>query len=174
MNEQELTAKYIKYNEKSVKNGNTILDIENLKNILGYITKEIGQIKKVVLMKLLWYIDVLSYKDTEKTITGLVYQHMPYGALPIGHKEIIELSSVKSSLFINDREYEEYKIEFNKEYKIKRIAKENKDIIDKVINKFKNYKSSEISEYMHKEKAYIETKDNEIIPFTFASEINQF
>ena len=125
-------------------------------------------------MKLLWYIDVLSYKDTEKTITGLVYQHMPYGALPIGHKEIIELSSVKSSLFINDREYEEYKIEFNKEYKIKRIAKENKDIIDKVINKFKNYKSSEISEYMHKEKAYIETKDNEIIPFTFASEINQF
>ena len=174
LNEQELTAKYIKYNEKSVKNGNTILDIENLKNILGYITKEIGQIKKVVLMKLLWYIDVLSYKDTEKTITGLVYQHMPYGALPIGHKEIIELSSVKSSLFINDREYEEYKIEFNKEYKIKRIAKENKDIIDKVINKFKNYKSSEISEYMHKEKAYIETKDNEIIPFTFASEINQF
>lgn len=174
LNEQELTAKYIKYNEKSINNGNTILDIENLKNILGYITKEMGQIKKVVLMKLLWYIDVLSYKNTGKTITGLVYQHMPYGASPIGHKEIIELSSVKSNLFINDREYEEYKIEFNKEYKIKRITKEEKEIIDKVINKFKNYKSSEISEYMHKEKAYIETKDNEIIPFTFASEINQF
>lgn len=174
LKEQELTAKYIEYTEKTVKNGNTILDIEKIKNILGYITKEMGQIKKVVLMKLLWYIDVLSYKNTEKAITGLVYQHMPYGALPIGHKEIIELSSVKSHLFINDREYEEYKIEFNKEYKIKSITKEEKEIIDKVINKFKNYKSSEISEYMHKEKAYTETKDNEIIPFSFAKEINRF
>ena len=133
-----------------------------------------GQMKKVVLMKLLWYIDILSYKNYEHTITGLVYRHMPYGALPIGHKEIIELSSVKSNLFINEREYEEYKIEFNENYKIKTIAKEEKNIIDKVMNKFKNYKSSEISEYMHREKAYIETKNNEIIPFTYAKEINPF
>ena len=42
------------------------------------------------------------------------------------------------------------------------------------MNKFKNYKSSEISEYMHREKAYIETKNNEIIPFTYAKEINPF
>lgn len=172
LNEQELMAKYIQYNEKSIINGNETLDIEKLKNILAYITKEMGPIKKVVLMKLLWYIDSLSYKDMEHSITGLVYQHMPYGALPIGHKEIIELSSIKSNLFINDREYEEYKIELNKEYKIKKLKKEEKTIIDKVISKFKNYKSHEISEYMHKEKAYIETKDSEIIPFTFAKEIN--
>lgn len=174
LNEQELIAKYIEYNQATIMNGNTILNIEKLKNILGYITKNMGQMKKVVLMKLLWYIDILSYKNYEHTITGLVYRHMPYGALPIGHKEIIELSSVKSNLFINDREYEEYKIEFNENYKIKTIAKEEKNIIDKVMNKFKNYKSSEISEYMHKEKAYIETKNNEIIPFTYAKEINPF
>ena len=53
-----------------------------------------------------------------------------------------------------------------------KLKKEEKTIIDKVISKFKNYKSHEISEYMHKEKAYIETKDSEIIPFTFAKEIN--
>ena len=174
LNEQELIAKYIEYNQATIMNGNTILNIEKLKNILGYITKNMGQMKKVVLMKLLWYIDILSYKNYEHTITGLVYRHMPYGALPIGHKEIIELSSVKSNLFINEREYEEYKIEFNENYKIKTIAKEEKNIIDKVMNKFKNYKSSEISEYMHREKAYIETKNNEIIPFTYAKEINPF
>ena len=174
LNEQELIAKYIKYNEKSIENGNMILDIRTLTNILGYITKEMGQMKKVVLMKLLWYIDSISFKIRGYAITGLVYQHMPYGALPIGHREIIELSSIKSKLFINDREFEEYKIEFNNEYKIKRIEKDEKEIIDKVINKFRNYRSSEISNYMHKEKAYKETKDNDIIPFSFANELNQF
>ena len=155
-------------------NGNTILDIGRLTNVLGYITKEMGPTKKVVLMKLLWYIDSLSYKSNGYAITGLVYEHMPYGALPIGHREIIELSSIKSNLFINESEYEEYRIQFNEEYKIKKLKKEEKEIIDKVIHKFKNYKSYEISDYMHKEKAYIETKDNEIIPFTFAKEIHEF
>ena len=174
LNEQELIAKYVKYDEKSIINGNTVLDIGTLTNVLGYITKEMGPTKKVVLMKLLWYIDSLSYKNNGHTITGLVYEHMPYGALPIGHREIIELSSIKSKLFINESEYEEYRIQFNEEYKIKKLKKEEKEIIDRVINKFKNYKSYEISDYMHKEKAYIETKDNEIIPFTFAKEINEF
>lgn len=174
LNEQELIAKYILYNEKSIVNGNTVLDIRTLTNVLGYITKEMGPTKKVVLMKLLWYIDSLSYKDNGYTITGLVYEHMPYGALPIGHREIIELSSIKSKLFINESEYEEYRIQFNEEYKIKKLKKGEKEIIDKVINKFKNYKSYEISDYMHKEKAYVKTKDNEIIPFTFAKEINEF
>ena len=174
LNEQELIAKYTDFNEININNGNVLLNIEKLKNILGYITKEMGQMKKVVLMKLLWYIDSLSFKIRGYAITGLVYQHMPYGALPIGHREIIELSSIKSKLFINDREFEEYKIEFNNEYKIKRIEKDEKEIIDKVINKFRNYRSSEISNYMHKEKAYKETKDNDIIPFSFANELNQF
>ena len=173
-NEQELIAKYTDFNEININNGNVLLNIEKLKNILGYITKEMGQMKKVVLMKLLWYIDSISFKIRGYAITGLVYQHMPYGALPIGHREIIELSSIKSKLFINDREFEEYKIEFNNEYKIKRIEKDEKEIIDKVINKFRNYRSSEISNYMHKEKAYKETKDNDIIPFSFANELNQF
>ena len=174
LNEQELIAKYTDFNEININNGNVLLNIEKLKNILGYITKEMGQMKKVVLMKLLWYIDSISFKIRGYAITGLVYQHMPYGALPIGHREIIELSSIKSKLFINDREFEEYKIEFNNEYKIKRIEKDEKEIIDKVINKFRNYRSSEISNYMHKEKAYKETKDNDIIPFSFANELNQF
>ena len=64
--------------------------------------------------------------------------------------------------------------------KLRELADENKKItpeeiiIDKVINKFRNYRSSEISNYMHKEKAYKETKDNDIIPFSFANELNQF
>lgn len=54
------------------------------------------------------------------------------------------------------------------------MSKKEKDTIDIVINKFKNYKSSEISDYMHKEKAYLETNPDEIISFDFAKELNEF
>ena len=40
-----------------------------------------------------------------------------------------------------------------------------------IILAFKNYKAKEIVDYMHEEKAYIETKPGEIIPFSLAKEI---
>ena len=46
---------------------------------------------KVKLMKMLWYADALAYKQRGRAITGLVYQHQKYGALPIANSEIIYL-----------------------------------------------------------------------------------
>lgn len=43
-----------------------------------------------------------------------------------------------------------------------------------MIVKFKDYKAKEIIDYMHNEKAYIETKPGEIIPFSLAKEIREF
>jgi hypothetical protein len=46
--------------------------------------------------------------------------------------------------------------------------------LDKVIEKFKNYKAKEIVNYMHEEKAYTETLSGDIIPFSLAKEIRAF
>ena len=51
---------------------------------------------------------------------------------------------------------------------------EKKAILDKVIEKFKNYKAKDIVDYMHEEKAYKETNAGEIIPFSLAKEIRSF
>lgn len=174
LNEQEIICKYINYTEESLLNGNCVLDINKLKSVLAYITKKMGEVKKVVLMKLLWYIDALSFKNNNKSITGLVYVHMPFGALPVASDELLELSSINYEKKYNTEEHLEYKITNNPEYKIVGISKIEKEIIDKVIEKFKNYRSSEISEYMHKENAYIETSLNEIISFEFAKELKSF
>lgn len=174
LNEQKIIGKYILYKDENLLNGNCILDINKLKSVLAYITKKMVEVKKVVLMKILWYIDYLSFKDFNKAITGLVYIHMPLGALPIASDELLELSSVKYETVYNKDEHLEYKITNNPEFKIVGITKKEKELIDKVIEKFKNYRSTEISEYMHKEKAYIETKPNEIISFEYAKELNNF
>ncbi|MBE6131667.1 MAG: DUF4065 domain-containing protein [Erysipelotrichaceae bacterium] len=43
--------------------------------------------------------------------------------------------------------------------------------INQVMDKFKNYLTRELVEYMHKEKAYIQTLNNEFISFEYAKYI---
>ena len=174
LNEQEIITIYTKYKEECILNGNCILDVEKLKNVLGYITKKMGEVKKVVLMKLLWYLDNLNFKENNKSITGLVYVHMPLGALPIASDQIIKLSSINYETNYTPEEYLEYKITYNPEFKIVGLSKKEKDVIDKVIEKFKNYRSREISKYMHEEIAYKETNPDEIISFEYAKVLREF
>ena len=54
------------------------------------------------------------------------------------------------------------------------LSEEDKLILDQVIQKFKDDKAKEIVDYMHQEKAYLETVAGEIIPFSLAKEIRNF
>lgn len=46
------------------------------------------------------------------------------------------------------------------------------DVIKKVTKKFKNFNSKQLVEYMHKEKAYLDTLQGENISYNFAKYIN--
>lgn len=174
LNEQQIHCKYLDYSCKSEFNGNCVLNLEKLKNVLAYITKEMKEVKKVVLMKVLWYIDSLSYKYNDQAITGLVYRHMPFGALPICNDEMLNLPSINVEKIYNDEGYMEYKITNNPEFKITGLTRKEKEIIDQVISKFKDYGSREISDYMHKEKAYQETELEQIISFKYSKDLIAF
>lgn len=165
-----LKLKYIEFDKENENNGNCILDIDKLNNVVAYIAKRLQneniELKKVVLMKMLWYIDALSYQSYDKALTGLVYVHEEFGALPIGHEEIMYLPSIG----FTKKQIEEEKIQYNifikNDYKIKRINDRDKVIIDRIVDKFKNFRSSEISDYMHQEDAYKNTILLQIIPFS--------
>ena len=43
-----------------------------------------------------------------------------------------------------------------------------------VVKKFKNKSAKEIIEYMHNEEAYLQTKENEIIPFSKDYKLKKF
>ena len=51
------------------------------------------------------------------------------------------------------------------------VQSKEKEIIEFFMEKFKNYKAAEIVNYMHEEKAYKETGNGAIIPFSLAKEI---
>ena len=45
-------------------------------------------------MKLLWYTDALSFQWYGKAMTGLVYRHDMMGALPVGHRNLVNLEKL--------------------------------------------------------------------------------
>ncbi|MCR4933053.1 MAG: DUF4065 domain-containing protein [Lachnospiraceae bacterium] len=171
---QALEGEYVYYDEPSDSNGFTLLNIDKLEAAISYIAEKVDALYKVKLMKMLWYTDALSYKRTGTAMTGMVYRHQPMGALPVGHYSLMNLENLNVQIeesFTNDSMVHIYP---SKDISYDVLTVEYKKTLDDVIEKFGNYKTKDIVEYMHKEKAYIYTKQGEIIPFSLAKEIADF
>ncbi|WP_455938008.1 Panacea domain-containing protein [Gemella morbillorum] len=122
-------------------------------------------------MKLLWYIDSIAYKENKKSLTVLVYTHQKMGALPISYDELLKLPSIKVEEEIIDKENYSVCCHIlpNENYKLKvKLTESEKEICNRVINKFKNFTTKELINYMHNEKTYTDTKPNEVIDFSYA------
>ena len=171
---QAFEGEYADFEEPSEANGFAVLDVDKIEAIISYIAESVSNLFKVKLMKMLWYVDSISCKNNGHAMTGMVYRHNTMGALPIGHYSLMNLEN------LNIREEESYNYDSmlhiyptkGMDYSV--LSEDEKKIIDKVIRKFKSYKAKDIVEYMHEEKAYIETEPGDIIPFSLAKEIRGF
>ena len=171
---QALEGEYAGFEKPSDSNGFVTLNISKIEAAISYIAKHISNLFKVKLMKMLWYVDALSYKTSGYAMTGMVYRHNDMGALPIGHYSLMNLEN------LNVHEEESYNYDSmmhiyptdGMDYSV--LSAEDIKILDIVIRKFKSYKAKEIVDYMHEEKAYLETKSGEIITFSMAGEIRDF
>lgn len=170
---QVLESEYVNYIEPSDFNGKKTLDIDKIESIISYFAKRVNNLYKVKLMKMLWYADSLCYKQYETAMTGLVYFHDDMGALPKGHYKILDLENVK---VVKEEDYENtrYHILPNDKIDLSIIDANEMDILDQVINKFRNFKAKDIINYMHEERAYLETQDKQEIPFSLAKDIRDF
>lgn len=166
-----LDLTYAKWNEPSEYNGNKILDISKLEAVISYFAKELKCLYKVKLMKMLWYADMLCFKQYNHSITGLVYSHESMGALPVGHYKIMSLNNVLfQEQFDDQSNFSSIQILPNNKIHYE-FSKDEQAILDHVLNKFRDFTGKELSEYMHKEKAYVCTSDGELISYKWANEL---
>lgn len=171
---QTFESEYANFEEPSDSNGFTMLNIEKIEAMISYIAEKTDNLFKVKLMKMLWYSDVLAFIENGLAMTGMVYRHEAMGALPVGHYSLMNLEK------LNIQEEMSYSCDTmlhiyptaNMDYSV--LTDREKSILDKVITKFSAYRAKDIVEYMHKEKAYTETRPGEIIPFSLAKEIRKF
>ena len=173
LKKQEIKNYYIDFDVENDLNGYKVLDIAKVANVMAYFAHYVNRLYKVKLMKLLWYSDSIYFKRFGKSMTGLVYQHLPLGAVPIGYNEIIYLPTIKivEELICDDIAY---KILPAGDISLSSFSLNELKILEEVATRFKDTSGSELSQYMHKEKAYIETDNYQIIPYSLANELLEF
>lgn len=172
---QNLLNYYALYSKPCIENGYIVLDIDKLEQVINYIASKITDLKKVLLMKLLWYSDALNFKKNHIAVTGLVYVHKPMGALPVGHESIMNLSGIRVEEETPDNfDYSIYHVLPNNKADISRLSAKEIEVLDSVICQFHSYSGKDIAKYMHQEYAYQHTVPNQIIQFTDAEKIKDF
>ena len=155
-------------------NGYTKLSREKIINLILLLSEKC--ILKTKLLKEMFYADFLCYKNTGASITGLEYAKINLGPVPDDYEKIINECTENKLI--------SYDIKFDNEFEyhnIKQIAKINElvftkeelDTINKVKKFFKNYKSRDIVNFSHEEKAFTETEMYKKISYDYAFDISR-
>ncbi len=167
-----IEASYAKFSGNKLFHGNTELSLDKVVDVIRYFASSqvITSLYKVKLMKLMWYADALSYKKRGHAITGLVYQALPMGAVPVGHNYIIDLKDVPCEE-VDMGETNAYYFHMDKETECSSLSDEDKSILDTIIIKLGKMTKSEIISFMHKERAYTETAPWDVIQFKYADSL---
>lgn len=167
---KSILARYAKYDEKC--NGGMSLDIDKLIDVIRYYSNsdKVSALYKVKMMKMLWYADALAYKRSNSSITGLVYTALPMGAVPVAHGLIMDLKGIT----YEEIEYEEntaYHFMSDSSNEYSTLTESDKAVLDTVIDVCGNDTREQIVKRMHGERAYKETKANEVILFKYTKDL---
>ncbi len=154
--------------------GNRKFDLEKVKNMILYMLK-FHETFRTKINKLLWYVDFLFYKTFSISISGNSYTHSEYGPTADDYELIISVMLKdafidKNEIIVHNIVREQLKslTSFDKSI----FSEDEIKVMDFVLNKFKDFKCVEISEYSHKEAPYKNTVEGQKISYALAEELS--
>ena len=157
--------------EVSERTGFRHFDYNRFAYVVGYLCREMGEICTTVINKLLFYADFLNFKTATVSLTGTAYRRLNYGPVPADYDGL--LSRMESEGLV-EREEKVFSSGCTGYYfkpgpasdsiKIE-LTKHEKQVVDFIVKEFKENSAKEISERSHKENAWINTKDKELISY---------
>ncbi|MGI6366365.1 MAG: type II toxin-antitoxin system antitoxin SocA domain-containing protein [Bacillota bacterium] len=155
--------------------GFTEFSPERVSNMVLYFTQMNPKLSKTKLMKLLFYADFTHYKNHGYSLSGMPYQHLPYGPVPINHGLLLDVLVENSIVSLEpfDSCEGEYLVPCSN-YDLSEFDEEELMTMQKVVEHFRGYTAKEISDFSHEEEAYAATDDRELISYKFAESIRDF
>ena len=127
---------------------------------------------KTQIMKNLFSIDFQSFKECSKPVTSFKYAHGIYGPIFDNKDAILNLLVKQNYLeMVND---EEDKILFKPtmEPDLFLFSKQEIEIMDKVLLELNGKNAKELTDWSHKFKGWIETKNGELISYSYAKDFD--
>lgn len=154
-------------------NGFRKFDPERLENLISYLSDKVD-LYKTSLNKYLWYIDFISFRENTRSVTGLRYMRYSYGPIVenFRYEDIIN--------YFNEKFYKEetilgkgsiVRLKSYKNYDMSIFDSEEIKVIDAVINQFKSLSCNEISDLSHKEEAWKDNKNKQLISYEYGDKI---
>lgn len=150
------------------------INIKELAKVIVYFANNTRKtLYKTKANKLLFYTQFLFYKEYKKDLLGMTFICDYYGPTINELDDYLCILESKKIISINQNGYGKY---INAKINLKKSAYTEKElyVLQKVATKFKNYSSSEISEYSHKEKLWKDALLKEVIPLEKAQELSEF
>ena len=130
-----------------------------------------GKIPKTKLAKMLYLSDFAWFYNHLESMSGMPYRKIEYGPVPDAFFRAIDELESDGKINIDckcENGKDMYLIsetESNKNEKITAITSEEKALIKKIAEKWKNKKTKEIVNFTHNQLPYTLCRDNEIIPY---------
>lgn len=155
-------------------NGFKGFDYEKVCAMVLFFAHKSSRLLKTKLMKLLNYSDMIFYKENGTSMSGLKYAHLPYGPVPENFDILFGKMSADHIAHIEvvyDNGYERHQVIPECDIPEDIFSAEELEVLERILAKFKDFGSVDISNYSHKEKGYRSTKQGEIISYLYAKDI---
>lgn len=158
----------------SIENGFKPFDYEKFCAMVLFFAKKTAGLLKVKLLKLLNYSDMIFYQENGISMSGTRYVHLPYGPVPKNYDILFGMLAADNIAHIEvefDNGYEKHQVIPDSEIPEGALSEAELAVLERIYEKFADFGSVEISNYSHKEKGYMATKQGEIISYSYAKDI---
>ena len=143
--------------------------------IIVFFASALQGVFETKLNKLLFYSDFLSYKKYGKGISGLQYQAISYGPVPVRYSTIYEnLDGLKKEIINLGNGYSGSIITTVEQFEQSLFTVEELEVLQCVLAHFEKSKANEISEMSHAEEAWRQNeKQHSLIDYSYAFDLRQ-
>ncbi|MCX6309892.1 MAG: DUF4065 domain-containing protein [Bacteroidia bacterium] len=152
-------------------------NLEKFSEMVVYFTETL-QPYKTKMNKLLFYSDFHMHKQYAFSISGVPYRAIDMGPVPNNFNSIFEYLSNNNKVDIQNFNFpdggtgEQFKPNGKSAFRSELFSKEELSILSKVAERFKKTSTNEIIDISHKEKAWIENKENKkLIDYTYSFDL---
>lgn len=133
-----------------------------------------GPVFKTKLAKLLWLSDFLHFAETSLSITGAVYARLPYGPAPHRYPFLLASLEELGMIHVQVEEVGEYVgevVQLAEPPQESALGARELSAIGRVVRGYGSLRSGELSELSHRERAWAERANGDIIPYTEALDL---
>jgi len=149
-------------------------DYNRFAYVVIHLCNEMGQICTTIINKLLFYSDFLNYKTATVSLTGTAYRRLNYGPVPADYDGVLSkmesegLVEREERVFPNGCTGYYFKSGPASDSIEVELTKHEKKVLNFISREFNKSTAKDISERSHKEDAWLNTKDKELISYVEA------